>query len=348
MNSPYSPLKVFHHQDRLDALRRGEQPIPTQVQLIISDLCNHNCSFCAYRQDGYSSNQLFSVLRPDGTKNNNPNRMIAYDKVCEILDDCRDMGVQAVQITGGGEPTVHPQHEQIFRGVLDRGLELALVTNGARLTDSTMEVLAHAAWVRVSIDAGTAATYSSVREISPIAFDRTWANVRKLVNTRRRLNGKCRIGIGFVVTRENWQEVTAAAALARDAGVNNIRLSAFFQNDGAEYYKSFFDQAADECRRAEELSTPAFTVFNNFGERLHDLAEESPDYSFCGYQHFTTYIGADLNVYRCCVLAYNDQGKVGSLKNQRFADLWNSQAKQENFAHFDARSRAVKHKRRYS
>jgi wyosine [tRNA(Phe)-imidazoG37] synthetase (radical SAM superfamily) len=128
--SPYSPLKVFHHTDRLRVLREGGQPEPTQVQLIISDLCNHSCKFCSYRWDKYTSNQLFREILPDGSVNNNPKRMVSYEKAVEILDDCVEMGVKAVQVTGGGEPTVHPRHLDVFRAVLDRGLDLAMVSNG--------------------------------------------------------------------------------------------------------------------------------------------------------------------------------------------------------------------------
>jgi 2-iminoacetate synthase ThiH len=116
----YSPWKAAHHIDRIHALRGGAQPVPAQLQLIISDLCNHNCSFCAYRMENYTSNQLFGEADPiTGIINNNPNRMISYEKCIEILDDCKEVGVKALQYTGGGEPTVHPKHREIFQHTLD-------------------------------------------------------------------------------------------------------------------------------------------------------------------------------------------------------------------------------------
>jgi sulfatase maturation enzyme AslB (radical SAM superfamily) len=53
--------------------------------------------------------------------------------------------------------------------------------------------------------------------------------------------------------------------------------------------------------------------------------------------NFSTYIGGDLNVYRCCTTAYNERGVIGSLKNQTFRQLWESQEKREDFDNFDAR-----------
>lgn len=330
---PYSALKVLHHPRRLAVLREGGQPAPAQVQLVISDFCNQSCSFCAYRWEGYGSNELFKVIRADGTADNNPRRMIPLEKCLEILADCVELGVGAVQITGGGEPTAHLDHPTILKAVLARGLDLALVTNGVVLRDPVIETLARAKWVRVSIDAGDAQTYSRIRRVPESQFARAWANVRKLCATP----GDCVVGVGFVVTRDNWREVVEATKLARDAGADNIRLSAVFQPDDEAYFKDFHAGAAALCRTAETLSGDGFRVFNNFGERMADLTQHAPDYAFCGYQHFSTYVGADLNVYRCCVQAYNPRGLIGSIAHQRLRDLWLSDAKRQDFAGFDAR-----------
>jgi Fe-coproporphyrin III synthase len=335
---PYSPLKVFHHQEQLDQLRHGEQPVPRQVQLIISDLCNQDCGFCAYRTSGYSSNQLFT----EGAKlasfgHNNPVRMIPYEKVLEILDDCVTMGIPAIQLTGGGEPSAHPRFNDILAAVLERGLDLALVTNGVNLNDTSLIHLAKAKWVRVSIDAGTKDTYCKVRNVSGVHWFKVWDNLQQLCQLRD-LEHKhdLIVGVGFVVTKDNYWEIVQCARLAKQAGVNNLRISAVFQDEGDAYFQPFYQDAQRLCRAAAESANSRFKVFDLFGDRVEDLHQQSPDYSFCGYQHFTTYIGGDLNVYRCCVLAYNERGKLGSLKGQRFIDLWNSQAKQESMSGFNA------------
>lgn len=338
--SPYSPLKVIHHRDRIDSISAGEQIVPTQVQLIISDLCNQDCGFCAYRMSGYSSNQLFVVdseLAKTGT--NNPKRMIEFEKVNEILDDCKEMGVGAIQITGGGEPTVHPYHVEVFNGVVDRGMDLAVVSNGAVFRKGLIDAYLRAQWVRFSIDAGNAETYASVRRVGAGAYARTWENISNLVQARAEhtRDSELIIGIGFVVTEDNWKEIVECVEKAKETGVDNVRISAVFQNEGSAYFESFYSDAQNLIREASKLSDETFKVFNNFGDRVGDLEQEHPDYSYCGYQEFNTYIGGDLNVYRCCVLAYNERGIIGSLKNQRFKELWESDIKKNNFNEFDAR-----------
>jgi len=328
-NSAYSPLKIFHHKDALESLAKKEYTPPIHLQLIISDLCNQDCGFCAYRMSGYTSNELFG--RPDKNGRTNPNRMIEYGKCVEILEDAKRLGTKAVQFTGGGEPTVHPNHTLVFQECLDRGMDLALVTNGAKLNGKILEILMQSAWVRVSIDAGLASTYGTIRKVDPGVFQRVWDNVRNLVRLKEGAKSKLLIGIGFVVTKDNWAEVLQCAHRAKDIGVDNIRISAIFQSEGIDYFDGWLHEAATLCHDAASLSTEEFRVFNNFSSRVDDLLQESPDYEFCGIQNIQTYIGADLNLYRCCVTSYNPRGLIGSLKDQSFYDLWKSKELNKDF-----------------
>lgn len=334
MTGIYSPLKVLHHEDRLQAMRQGRQPDPLYVHLVISDLCNQSCQWCAYRQDGYTSNQLFTqgaTLASYG--HNNPRRQIPYAKVREILDDCQALGVKAILLTGGGEPTAHPQFRQILLDIQERDIDLAVTTNGVLLNETDMEILSTASWVRCSIDAGLAETYCRTRSVPETHWHRAWRNVQQLA----RLAVDAVVGVGFVVTRENHQEIFEAALLARDAGAHNIRFTAKLQNEGSRYYTQIYDTCRVQLLAARQLSRDGFQVFDNFGERLDDLVQASPDYTFCGHQQLVTYIGGDQNVYRCCMLAYNERGLLGSLQQQRFLDLWRSAEKQHALEHFDAR-----------
>ncbi|WP_238537688.1 radical SAM protein [Zavarzinella formosa] len=300
------------------------------------DRCNQSCGFCAYRLEGYSSNRLFGLPMADGTRDNNPNRSIPWVKLREIVDDCRDMGVRAIQLTGGGEPTLHPHFDDLCRLIFDSGIELAVVTNGLLLKPRRAEWLsAHATWIRVSLDAGSAATYAAVRRVPIREHDIVTANVRHLCGVSNR---RATVGIGFVITLENHLEVAMTARLAKDLGADNIRISAFFQNEGADYYERHGIAMAinAQCSQAGELNDKGFRVFNNFGSRHSDLAQGPPDYETCGYMHFTTYVGGDQQLYTCCVNAYNPAGLIGSIRDQSLKSLWDSSAKQTMFEQFRA------------
>ncbi|HZQ44468.1 MAG TPA: radical SAM protein [Acidobacteriaceae bacterium] len=316
MSARYSTLKALKFYDRIEAMRGGRVAGPVHVQLILSDLCNQSCHFCAYRDPKYTSSQLFHIAG-----NYNPNRMLPFDKVVEILDDCAELGVKAIQLTGGGEPSVYPRFDDVVDAIVERGMQWALVTNGViQKWDYSS-----AAWVRVSIDAGDGDTYSKIRSVPRGHWEAAWKTVRKY-----------RCGVGFVVTPENWGGIYQAARTAKECGASNIRIGAQFSEEGASLFDGIAESAAALVLEAQMLADDNFEVINRFDEKLSELDQGAPDYERCGYQHFTTYIGADQNLYRCCVYAYNERGKIASLQGRRFKDVWRETA-MADFGAFDAR-----------
>src|SRR3990167_3327915 len=193
MSNRYSTVKAFKHPDRIAAIRDGAIAGPVHIQLILSDLCNQNCGFCCYRDE--SRKEWRELFAENG--NHNPNRRIAYEKVIEILDDCAEMGVRGIELTGGGEPTIHPQFSQIVAAINARGLKWGIVTNGVRPQD-----LSTATWARVSLDASNAVTYAKIRRVEPEHFKRALATI-----------AIWKPSVSFVVTPDNWREIYEAALL---------------------------------------------------------------------------------------------------------------------------------------
>lgn len=315
--------------DRLHVLAAGYQPAPVHLQLILSDLCNQDCHFCAYRMSAGLSNELFADGELAKVGHNNPNRMIPTTKALEIVEDAAAIGVKAIQFTGGGEPTVHPDHVRVFGTAQGLGMSTALVTNGVRMDPTAPEMLAHA-WIRVSVDAGTAEDYAAVRRVPEGHWRKMWANVDALAKDYCGV-----LGVGFIVTPMNYLGIGSAAARAKEAGAGNIRVGAVFSSDGVGYYGEEFARIADVIAEAKAAyDGDGFEVVDLFGRRIGDLEEGRPEDPFCGYQYLTMYVGGDLNVYRCCNTAYTRAGTVGSLKDGRLRDLWRTFA----YAPFDART----------
>lgn len=338
MNSPYSTSKAFYHHDRIAELKNGNQPYPVHVECILSDFCDMNCSFCSYRMDGYTSNQLFQIEPGQTRKARNPKRMMPTEKALEIIDDCVKMGVKAWQATGGGEPTLHPDFVKIASYAQEKGIDTSLVTNGSMLYKKEVrDVILNMKWIRISIDASNIDTYCRVREVGKNVWDRVIAGIKILAEERNKLGADLVIGIGFVATPETWMEMLDATNLYKSLGVDNVRLGLMFNPEDAKPYQKNRKEMEELSIECEKISNESFKVINRVPEKLDELEKKNPDYSFCGYQNFTTYIGGDLNVYRCCVYAYNERGVVGSLKTQTFKELWDGEQKKKNFSCFDAK-----------
>lgn len=317
----YSQLKPAWHSDRIDALRRGEPIMPVHVHMVLSDLCNQDCSFCAYRMSAGLSHELFKTA--DTT---NPNRKIPTEKALDVVAECSRIGVKAIQFTGGGEPTVHPDHLSIFRYAQEVGLKTALVTNGVKL-DPRHDSILDMTWIRISIDSGNAASYARIRRTSQSSWRKVWNNIEILATGYDGV-----LGVGFVVTPDNFTEIGDCAAMCKNAGVSNMRVGAVFSKDGIGYYRDRIEQISETIEEVQnEHDTDDFEIVDLFGRRLGDLESGSPDESFCGYQYFTAYIGGDQYVYRCCNTAYTPVGRVGDLRKQTLEEIYS------NPGYFDAR-----------
>ena len=312
---------------------------PKQVHWILSDLCNQDCHFCAYRMSGYTNNELFMAgSEASAYGHDNPVRWVETERALRLVDEFKAAGVRALQFTGGGEPTVHPQHDDIFEKSLAAGFQCALVSNGFRWRDRIFDLLPRFTWIRVSIDAGTPESYAKIRRVPVSSWDRVWHNVGRLVAACKSADPKPYIGIGFVVTPQSWHEIETFAALAVRAGADNIRFTAMFSVDEDAPFRPIYDDIVARIAAVKAKHGKSIIIHDNFGTRFDDLVQREPDYQTCGYQYYTTYVGGDLNVYRCCILAYNKRGLVagGSLKERRFDEFWASQERKDDLAALNA------------
>jgi MoaA/NifB/PqqE/SkfB family radical SAM enzyme len=322
----YSALKATWHTRDIERLRAGKGIVPHQVYLIISDRCNQDCFFCTYRSSNGWGSQNFGADTGQGFTMN-PNRRIEKAKCFEIIDDCAELGVKALQFTGGGEPTVHPDHAEIFRYALDKGLQCGLVTNGTNIPKG---VVSRFSWVRVSVDAGRRETYELTRKSK--LWDKVLTNIAELCAVKGPT-----IGCSFVMTRENFLEVVQFCDLMKRLGVPYVKISANLTHEGIAYYDGILDEIMCLTAEARQLEDDSFKIASVFERRLDDLRIGAPAHAFCGQQRFAGYIGGDLKVYRCCNTAYTTHGEIGDLRQQRYKEWLKTEAPGA-FDFFDARS----------
>lgn len=330
----YAPDKAAWHLDRIADMRKGKQAVPVNIQLIISDTCNENCGYCAYRaSDGLSSAQ-FGGLDKQGRPTMNPDRLIPADKVKELLHDARTLGVRSITWTGGGEPTVHLAHLELFEYALNLGFECSLNTNGLVLRPGWSNILPRFTYIRFSFDGSTPEEYAAIRGTVPANFERVRQNMAAVVGAVKDAGSPCVVGAGYVVTPEFAESTAKGVELLRETGVAYVRLAAQQSVDVAKTYGDRFDLARRSSARARELSTPGFRVISLFEEAI-GRKMQSP---FCGFQQLVLYIGGNVAAFRCCYTAYMPVGKVGDLSKMRLVDWFNSPEKHRAYAEFDARN----------
>ena len=314
----YTNLKIFHFKEKLDTIPQSTDEIapPVHIRMKPTNVCGHNCGYCAYRSDDLQLGK--DMVQKD---------YIPREKMMEIIDDIVEMGVKAVTFSGGGDPFYYPYLLDTVKKLSTTPVKFAALTNGARLCGEVAEIFANCgAWLRISIDGWDDESYSQYRGVSIGEFSKVMKNMEDF----KKIDGNCFLGVSVIVDRKNALHLYEFIKKIKDVGVNSVKISpCVVSNDGVknnEYHKPIFENVKEQVKRAiEDFVDANFEVFDSYHE-LDDKFEK--DYNWCPYLQILPVIGADLNVYPCQDKAYNlDEGLIGSIKNQRFKDFWFSDKK---------------------
>ena len=314
MGNVYSSSKIFHFPGRLKRIAEGEIPAPIHVRLKPTNRCNHSCDYCCFRNPRLPLGETMQESDE-----------IPQVKMREIVADLVEMPVRAVTFSGGGEPLCYPYIVETVNALTDGGIKVAMLTNGARLKGEAAELLAQrATWVRVSIDAVDREAYARVRSVGRGEFDLVCSNMRAFAATPGRT---CVLGVNLIVTRENSAHVLRFLELARELGVDHVKVSEVVTSTEAEenhrYVATFYDEVKAQIREAQDrLADGRFTIIDKV--LLPDATQESfvRNYTWCPMTRCLTVIAADQNVYTCQDKAYTKGGLLGSIRERRFAQLW--------------------------
>lgn len=119
-------LKPALHEE-LGKYIAGEQINPINIELSLTGKCNLACNYCFYKTEKTTEDMPISMLE-------------------DLVDDSFEIGVKAITLTGGGEPTIHPQFHKIVDYIYISCIQQGLITNGI-ITDYDPTQFE---WVRVS------------------------------------------------------------------------------------------------------------------------------------------------------------------------------------------------------
>jgi wyosine [tRNA(Phe)-imidazoG37] synthetase (radical SAM superfamily) len=309
----YSGLKMFRFPDRLSAIAAGKIPAPVHVRIKPTNVCNHDCWYCAYRNDQLDLGE--TMVERD---------YLPEEKMREIVSDLGEMGVKAVTLSGGGEPLIYPHIEALIHEITSRGIRLGVLTNGSRLKGRLAQQLRrHATWVRISIDAADDASYAKNRRIKPGSFHEVLGNMRDFVSE----TGKAILGVSFIIDHHNHDRIAEACAQFKEAGISQVKLSPVMVHTDTlrqnAYHDAIREKVELEIRKVQDsLVDEKFQISNDY-KRQNQSFQKS--YTRCSWSKLMTVIGADQKVYLCQDKAYIDSACLGSLAGRTFRDLWASE-----------------------
>jgi cyclic pyranopterin phosphate synthase len=313
------PHRVAQWLDGRDDWSRAREIYPIYLEISPFGACNHRCIFCAVDYLDY--------------RNVSQDPQVLRDRVTELAA----VGAKAIMFSGEGEPTLWPHLPALLDHCTAVGIETALTTNAVPLNEAqAASVVRNCAWVKASINAGTAETYSRIHRTKPADFARALDNLARCVALRAAQGSTCTIGGQMLLLPENAAEAVGLARELRDRGLDYLVLKPYSQHrfSTTHVYEAIdytpFLALADELAR---LETDRFQVV--FRRRtMQQYTQAERHYGRCqATPFFWAYIQADGSVYGCSAFLGNEAFCYGNLNQQSFVDIWQGDRRRRSFEH---------------
>jgi len=316
--------KVLVNADRVIELFKTGNTAPVLVEFDPSNACNHGCSFCI-------SNYIHQA-EAKGTATFNRSIM-SREMLFAAVEDMADMGVRAINWTGGGEPFVNPHLTEVIEWVgKNTDIKMGMFTNGTLVPvrDAYETLVKYMTWVRYSVDAGNYLIYNRVRK-PPTGqdWDHMMYSLQNLVAIRDMHKSNMTIGVGFVITPDTYKGIVSFAKSFVHTGVDYCQYKPEIVNrereDGIQREIDFWEKDVEPLvAEAKEILGDKFQLPGyKFSDLKNDPELFGRRYKSCLGSQISPCVGADGHVYVCPNHRGYKEYSYGSLHDRPFSEIWN-------------------------
>ncbi len=275
--------KILRHPMRIDSMRQGRLTYPINVELDLSDRCNLRCTHCDFAHTRRNCDMSLNLVR-------NIIPQLAHN-------------VKAITLTGGGEPTMNPDFEEIVFTIKQHHLSLGMYTNGVKFYP---DAFGEMEWVYIGLDARDERDFQRIKGAD--CFEMVIDTITRFAEIKQ----KTVLGLGFLLDEHNFQNVERMAKLGQGLQVDYVQFRPIV---GLENYEWIGD--ALDCLWNLDMLVPVYFP----APRFIDLRDKPPrGYEICRGSTFVPCIGADGTLWVCP----NTRGlrSLSSLAIGSFQELW--------------------------
>ena len=251
----FNAFKILAHADRLRSIADGGEPYPIDWHIFPSNVCNHACVWCAYRQPS-----------PDGHIEQFDARVILPKEVLlRAVQDAARTGARLIHFSGGGEPLINKATPEAMQLAQELGLTVALSTNGRLLTPEVAALVNH---IRVSLNAGTPEQHYRTNHAGEGTGD--WHVILENI-AKAEPRAKQDFGLGFVVDAENYKEIYTFCQVAAHLFPRTTTAKQRFVHIRPAFYYDTLEDAAVRQIMPDALAL-CDKARRDFGEHIHVAA----------------------------------------------------------------------------
>jgi wyosine [tRNA(Phe)-imidazoG37] synthetase (radical SAM superfamily) len=278
--NPFNSLKALVWSDKFKKLASGQIPNPVSVCLDLTNECNVNCLWC---------NSKDYRKKYPGT--------VSLDDVKKLARVLMALGVKGICVGGGGEPTLHPEFEEIMRFLSwECDFKLGVITNGTMLHDKSVfrGLASYTKWVGVSVDAGINTTWRRVKRPKDknLMFSRIIFEMRELAQHTR-------LSYKYLLHPINAQQTEQAVSLAKFTGCEYIHFRPV-DMPKLDFAPETINSSLAKIEEARKLyETDKFKVLS-IQHKFNSKWKAANDFKKCRTVPLAgTTFGADGNIWAC-------------------------------------------------
>lgn len=308
--------KLIYHPDVVARWLQGENIYPIELEIGLTNACNHRCIFCAVDYTGYKPDQIDTKI---------------------LLDNLRELaskGVKSIIYAGEGEPLIHKDAPNIVNRTKSLGIDAAMSTNGVLLTpEVSRDCLKSLTWVRFSVAGITDATYDKIQRGKPGDLSKVLYNVEEAVKIKREQNLHTTLGVQLLLLPDNKDEIVQMGKELRKIGVDYFTIKPFSQHpQSRQILQVDYKEMLELENEVKELQTDDYQVYF----RAHSMKklECRRCYEHCWALPFMVYIDAKGNLWPCIVFMGKDELKYGNLNEESFVNIWEGDHRKEIVEYF--------------
>ena len=292
----FDEKRILKCESAIDRYLSGCDDFPAAVEIDPSNACVHNCRFCIYKT-------LHSKERSE---------ILPRNILLKVVRELDQLGCRSLLFVGGGEPLVNRYTPEAMELAASHGISVGLVTNGALLSSNiSYRIKSFATYVRFSIDAATPETHLRLHRRND--FHRIIENLNALASAP----GPCTVGTSFFITRENVDELHAAAALVKTSGANYVQIKTC---PGIPIPADLHAKILTQVENTISLSDDRFEV-HVLDRVFHNEVFQVRGYQKCHFQAFKMVIGADGSVFPCGQMRNNPDAVLGNIRRATLAEI---------------------------
>lgn len=303
--------KLIFHPEVVSRWKSGENIYPIELEVGLTNACNHRCIFCAVDYTGYKATKIDKNL------------------LIKNLEDISTKGVKSIIYAGEGEPLLHKDASEIINKTKELGIDVAMSTNGVLLTpELSRECLKSLTWIRFSTAAITEEKFNKIQRGKEGDLVKVLTNMQEAVRVKRDNKLATTIGVQLLLLPENKDELIEMGKRLKEIGVDYFTIKPFSQHPQSQQILQVdYKELVELEQEIKELETQDFKVYF----RAHSMNKLTckRNYKQCLALPFMVYIDSSGNLWPCIVFMGKEELSYGNLNRESFIDIWEGERRKE-------------------